>query len=118
MNKMPNKEKFYRGDKFATLKELEDRCATDETDGVPKELISLELGEQNEKAGTVGTFKKPSSNPDLGLLIFEEFDPDDDAATNLLVTEHELDNKPEQFRGKAQIGDDQLDVIVFRGESN
>lgn len=110
---MANKEKFYRGSIFTTLGELEDRCATDETDGNPKALIGLELGTQNGKNGTIGTYEK-SNDPNLGLLIFEEFE--DDADANLLKTQHELNDEEELFRGMAQIGSDQKNVIVFRGQ--
>lgn len=105
-------ETFYRGDIFTTLPDLELRCETDEADSFT-ELTNLELGKQNGKDGTIGTYKE-TEEPNLGELIFEEYK--NAAQANLIESKHKIQGTGKHlFRGKAQIGTKKIKVTVFRG---
>lgn len=105
------RERFYRGSVFLTLKDLELRCETDESN-LTSVLINLELGSQNNNDGTIGTYEE-SDEPDIGNLIFESYT--NEAQANLLESQHEMQGAKKMFRGKARIGDKNLKVTVLRG---
>lgn len=105
------RERFYRGSIFLTLDQLEMRCETDESN-LSSELINLELGNQNNNDGTIGTYEE-SEEPDIGNLIFKSYKNEADA--NLIETEQELGGAKKMFRGKAQIGNNRLKITVLRG---
>lgn len=109
---MPTKdERFYRGSVFTTLDELELRCETDESN-LSSALTNLELGNQNNNDGTIGTYEE-SDEPNLGELIFRKYQ--NEAEANLIETQLQLEGAKKMFRGKAQLQNKRVKVTVLRG---
>ncbi len=105
------RERFYKGSVFVELNQLELRCETDESD-LFSVLLNLELGNQSNNDGTIGTYEE-SESLNLGNLIFKAYKNEDEA--NLIETEQELQGAKKMFRGKVQIADKKIKVTVLRG---
>ncbi|MFN0277227.1 MAG: hypothetical protein ACKVRN_01355 [Pyrinomonadaceae bacterium] len=105
------KERFYRASKYTTLEMLELRCEGDEAD-LSFALTNLELGNQSDKDGTIGTYEETDEIDGLGFLVIDEYK--NEAEANVIETNRGLQGHMHMFRGKAIIGDKNKKVTIFR----
>lgn len=105
------RERFFRGSKFITTDSLELRCEGEEGD-LSFALINLELGNQRDNDGTIGTFEEVENTDELGFLLIEEYQ--NEAQANVIETTLGIAGHKHLFRGKAKIGDKTKKVTVFR----
>lgn len=109
--------RFYKASDMTSLTILERTCETQEV-RLTSAIISLEIAKSIDDTasdqgtrGTAATYKEVDGG-NLGRLTLVEFDDDNDALTK--QTQHQLPQETLLFKGRAMIGEEIKNLMVFR----
>jgi len=109
--------RFYKASDITSLPILERTCETQEV-RLTSKIIAMEIaksiddtnGDQGTR-GTAATYKEVTGG-NLGRLSLVEYEDDGDAVAK--QTEHELRQETLLFKGRAMVGDETKNLMVFR----